>query len=139
MAGWSCGSDGREGVMRERRRAVDRTHLVNGSEPTPPLIVDILLETRLDDIPDGGPCEVCASPTQKTFLEQVVVGTDYRVRAKRVAGYRCENPDCQVGAYSREALIESLTKASQILGGRGDRETARALAMRAETETEVPH
>lgn len=98
------------------------------------LLVAIVLETRLEDIPEPSPCEVCFHPTQKTFLHHVSIGADISVRARRVAGYRCQDPDCGVAAYSNEGLIEALTKAAKIHRDHGDFKTAAALLVRAETE-----
>lgn len=96
--------------------------------------VDITLETGLEDIPAGGPCEVCDHPTQKkTFLQQVSTGADLRVRAS-VAGYRCQNPECGISSYSNEALVEAFTKASGIFANSGDMATAAAFDRRIEIE-----
>lgn len=95
--------------------------------------VDITLDTSLEDIPDQEPCEVCGHPTQKTFLQHVS-GLDVLIRARNVAGYRCQDPECGITAYSIEGFVESLTKASQILRDRGDTATATAFERRIEAE-----
>ena len=87
-------------------------------------VVDIILKTRLEDIPDS-PCDVCDGPTQKTFLE-LTNGAEVQIRAMNVAGYRCQDPECDITALSIEAVAEELTMASQILRNAGDIATAMA-------------
>ncbi|MBI2035013.1 MAG: hypothetical protein HYT11_04740 [Candidatus Levybacteria bacterium] len=99
--------------------------------------VDIILETRLEDIPDGVPCEVCSHPTQRTFLEHISTGAEVSIRASNVAGYRCQDPECDTTAYSNEGFVEALTKASRILRDRGDIATATAFERGIETEQQI--
>lgn len=88
-------------------------------------IVDIFLETRIEDIPEAPLCEV-GHWTDKAFLEHVVVGAHVAVRAANAAGYRCPNEACGLEYYSHEALAESLIKARQIMLEAGDHATADA-------------
>lgn len=105
-----------------------------GIDPLQKEVVDITLDTSLEDIPDPEPCEVCGHPTKKKFIEHVVTGADLRIRAMRAAGYQCQDPECGISAYSIEAILESLTKASGILANSGDMATAAALDRRIEME-----
>lgn len=130
-------------MRRRRLRPVTNTSNMNGRESNPgreaarPAVIDIFLETRLEDIPDGGACEVCGQPTQKTFLEHKSIGADVVARAKGTAGYRCQDPACGVASFSNEALVESLTKASRIFCEYGDLATAEACARRIEVEQRI--
>lgn len=117
---------------------VERPHGGGEAEPgisaDEPPTIDIVLKTRLKDIPEAEPCEVCGSPTAKAFVEHVSRGDSLRVRARRTAGYRCQNSSCGVVAFSPQAFIESLTLSSQILRDRGDLATAAAFEQRIEIE-----
>lgn len=86
-------------------------------------VVEITLGTTLKDIPSGPPC-VCGQPTKKVFLdEHVMRGETVMVRALHVAGYRhtSDGPDKHdIQYFSHPAMVESLTRASQIMAKRGD-------------------
>lgn len=92
-----------------------------------PAVEKIFLETKLEDIPEGPPCLSCGCQTEKGYLEKHVCwGTNVMITAEHVAGYRCPG-DCGIESYSHEAILESLTKARDILLERGDRVGGKAL------------
>lgn len=95
---------------------------VERGEPRIP-IRSVTLETTLVDIPDGPPCIACGSQTEKTYLaEHRSLGEKVIVKALGVAGYRCN--ECDYECYSHEAILESLSKARDIMLHKGDQKTA---------------
>ena len=79
--------------------------------------VYIQLTTSLDDTPEGERCDLCGSLAQKSFINHQVSG-DSIVLKTVVPGYRC--PNCKTGFYSHKGILESLTKAQELLAREGD-------------------
>lgn len=87
-------------------------------------VVEITLNTQLEDVLDGPPCMACGYPTEKSLdLKHLMTGQTMQVRALNVAGYRCAR-DGEV-YFSHEAMIESLTRGSEIMQQNGDDITPR--------------
>ncbi|MDO8498711.1 MAG: hypothetical protein Q7S44_02910 [bacterium] len=84
-------------------------------------VIEITLDTKLEDILDGTPCMVCGYPTEKFLApDHLMTGQSMRVRALNVASYRCSRRCGKVYYYSHEALIESLTRGAEIMRQNGD-------------------
>lgn len=120
-------------AIESRALATDFSVLPTVSERT----VDITLETRLEDIPDADPCEICGDPNQeRTFLQQVMTGRELFIQAS-VPGYRCQNEECGITSFSIEGIIESLGAASRILRDSGDTATADAFDQHIALEQQI--
>lgn len=88
-------------------------------------LVEITLNTKLEDVSDGPPCMACGYPTEKFLASgHLMSGQNMRVRALNVASYRCSKGDGEV-YYSHEAMVESLTRASKLMRQNGDSVTPR--------------
>lgn len=80
----------------------------------------ITLTTRLEDIPDGLACLVCAAPTVKAFVEHQLGLVENKILfvAPDAAGYQC--PADGTTYLSHAAVMETFMEARKILFSRGD-------------------
>lgn len=86
--------------------------------------VDIDLDIGLDQIPEGPPCPICGSPTDKTFVQHKAYGESVEVRWDRAPGYECR--PCEITMVSPEAVVQSLSLARDELAERHESDTAKA-------------
>ncbi len=96
--------------------------------PSSNKVVELDMDIRLEDIPNGPTCLVCGTPTTKAFVENTLSLGNETYVFHNAAGYQC--PKDHTNYISTEAVMAAYAKVRQIIQSRWDQTSLRILNYR---------